>query len=238
VSLGADRFHVEAVVDVEQGDLLIHLYGEDAVRVVTAPARSYSVYVRRPGRLEAELWLMQPWPQPEDPAGQASRFRAPLGAAWRTAESLEVTIPAIRLGGERWAVRFRLDAPAGAHAAASADGHEAELEALPAMPGGVADDAARELYLTPGGEYTLEDIRANRRQLAADVYRGFRARHDLHPGPDDALCPITRTKANPECTWVIGGERVAFCCPPCIDEYLGAVKRGAGGEEAPPAEAK
>ena len=90
----------------------------------------------------------------------------------------------------------------------------------PDMPGGLARDEARELYLTPAGIYSDADIRANGRRSASEAFVNFRAEHDFSPQPGDRLCPITRTKSNPACRWVIGGQTYEFCCPPCIDEFV------------------
>jgi hypothetical protein len=103
------------------------------------------------------------------------------------------------------------------------------------MPLPVAAGQLRELYLTPGGSYTLADIDANGREIASKKYRGFQARHDFHPQPGDRLCPVTRTKASAECTWIIAGQRYQFCCPPCIDEFVRQAKDRP--EEVQPAEA-
>ncbi len=92
------------------------------------------------------------------------------------------------------------------------------------MPTKLADDAERELYLTPGGIYTSDDIIANGNMTATERFVGFRAVHDFSPQPGDQLCPITRTKANQDCDWVVAGHRYAFCCPPCIDEFLELAK--------------
>jgi YHS domain-containing protein len=50
------------------------------------------------------------------------------------------------------------------------------------------------------------------------------AAHDLKPKQGDKICPITLTKANPKFTWVVGGKEYAFCCPPCVDEFVKAAK--------------
>ncbi|MBW3599219.1 MAG: hypothetical protein KY475_18355 [Planctomycetes bacterium] len=86
------------------------------------------------------------------------------------------------------------------------------------------DDEERALYFTPAGAYTEADIAANGDATPSARYRGFRARHDFNPQPGDPLCPITRTKANPQCTWIIGGREYEFCCPPCIDEFVRLAK--------------
>jgi hypothetical protein len=92
------------------------------------------------------------------------------------------------------------------------------------MPVKIIDEAERQLYLVPGGKYTAEDITANGNLIASQKYAGFKAKHDRDPKPGDKICPITDTKANPSCTWVIGGKTYQFCCPPCIDEFVRLAK--------------
>jgi hypothetical protein len=94
----------------------------------------------------------------------------------------------------------------------------------PAMPAGVSGEEERQLYLMPGGKYTAADIEANERATASEKYRGFRASHDFAPEPGDRVCPVTRTKANPGCTWTVDGKEYQFCCPPCIDEFVRLAK--------------
>jgi hypothetical protein len=88
----------------------------------------------------------------------------------------------------------------------------------------VSAEVEGELYLTPAGKYTRADIAANGPRLPSERYRGFQARHDFNPVSGDRLCPISRTKANSECTWIINGEEYEFCCPPCIDELVRLAK--------------
>jgi hypothetical protein len=85
-------------------------------------------------------------------------------------------------------------------------------------------EAERELYIIPGGRYTQADIEANGPLLPSQRFRGFQARHDFQPKQGDLLCPISRTKANPRCTWIIAGDTYQFCCPPCIDELVRLAK--------------
>lgn len=92
------------------------------------------------------------------------------------------------------------------------------------MPEKVVDAAEEQLYLTAGGLYTTADIVANGSQTASQRFKGFRAKHDFNPKTGDAICPITYTKANPACSWIIGGKEYLFCCPPCIDEFLTMAK--------------
>ena len=88
----------------------------------------------------------------------------------------------------------------------------------------LSEEAERALYLVPGGRYTQADIIANGSLLPSLRYRGFQARHDFKPKPGEMLCPISRTKANAACTWIIDGQSYQFCCPPCIDELVRMAK--------------
>lgn len=101
------------------------------------------------------------------------------------------------------------------------------------MPEKVVDSAEEELYLTASGSYTTADIVANGNQTASQRYKWFRAKHDFNPKSGDKICPITRTKANPACSWIIGGNEYYFCCPPCIDEFLMTAKSDASKIEPP-----
>jgi hypothetical protein len=92
------------------------------------------------------------------------------------------------------------------------------------MPAPVADAEESDLFRTPLGKYSSADIVANGPLLPSQKYRGFRAQHDFNPQPGDRLCPVTRTKANPSCTWIVGGESYEFCCPPCIAEFVRSAK--------------
>jgi len=199
-TIGREEYHAELVV--EQGGIVrLHTLGRDETRVQEVPQQVLTAHVKPEGGAQAYVLILQPDPVADDTEGMTSQFSGTLPDEL-VDRRLHVTVAGLRIGGERFTVRFRPPAPE------------------PAMPTGLADSEARQLYLTPGGAYTEADIEANGRQTAAEKYVGFRARHDFNPAAGDAVCPITRTKANPECTWVIGGQTYQFCCPPCIDEFV------------------
>ena len=104
-----------------------------------------------------------------------------------------------------------------------------------AMPEPVGVQEERALYLSAGGGYSTADIEANGSALPSQKFRGFKPSHDYNPQPGDRLCPVTRTKANPQCTWVIGGLEYQFCCPPCIGEFVRLAKESQNQIEAPEA---
>lgn len=118
-----------------------------------------------------------------------------------------VIIPQIAMGNGRYRFGFLTQA-----------GDEAE------MPKKVTNEAERDLYLTAGGKYTEADIKANGSVTASQKYKGFRSDHSVHPGKGERICPVTQTKANSQCTWIIDGKVHQFCCPPCIDEFVKTAK--------------
>jgi YHS domain-containing protein len=206
VSLGNDEYHVEVVLATD-GKLYLFTLGADETRVQTVPAEPLPALVKGPGDPAAVAVTFDPAPQAGDPPGTTSRFAAAVPAAV-TGRPLELTVPNLAVEGNRF--RFTI-------AVGPAD-HAAE------MPAKVTDDEEKKLYLNPGGLYTLADIAANGRLTASEKFKGFRAKHDAHPKAGDRLCPVTDTKAHPDCAWVVGGKTYTFCCPPCVDEFVRKAK--------------
>jgi hypothetical protein len=101
--------------------------------------------------------------------------------------------------------------------------HLLTTKADPPMPSRTGDAEEQALHAVPGGKYTRADIELNGK-IPSRKYRGYRARHDYDPVRGDRLCPVTRTKANLDCTWHIDGQLYMFCCPPCIDEFVRLAK--------------
>lgn len=216
VAVGHEHYHVEALV-AEGGALKLFTLGQDQSRVVTVPVQKLTAYVRTAQQTEAVPVALTAAPQPGDPAGQTSLFEGQVPLEMLGTQ-LMVVVPSITIGDQRYRFGFVTQA-----------GHE------PQMPQKVTDQAERDLYLTPGGKFTAADIRANGSQTASQKYRAFRSAHNLHPASGDTICPITGTKANPACTWVIGGQTYSFCCPPCIDEFVKLAKEHPDKIEPPAA---
>jgi hypothetical protein len=210
VSLGRDSYHVEAVF--EKGGLL-HLYmlGSDETRIQEVDAQELTGYVKASDGNESVSFTIKAQPQPGDAAGKTSLFVAQLPDDL-AGRNLDVTVPSIRIAGERFRLGFT-SAP---------QTHDEHAEDI--MPDKVADEAERELYLTPGGIYTQADIDANGNVTASEKFKSFMAKHDMHPKPGDKICPVTNTKANPACSWIVGGKKYEFCCPPCVDEFVSWAK--------------
>jgi hypothetical protein len=78
-----------------------------------------------------------------------------------------------------------------------------------------------QLYLTPGGIYTVADINANGNTTPEQKFKGKKWAHEDGLKVGDKICPITKNKAEADCAWIIQKQRYEFCCPPCLDKFMG-----------------
>jgi hypothetical protein len=207
VAIGRDNYHAEAVI--EKGGLLrLYMLGQDESRLLEVEAQFLTAHVKPEEGGEAVPVPVKPEPQEGDAPGKTSRFVASLPRElW--SKDVVVTLPNVRINGERFRIGFT-------YAAAP------HADAMPASVAGT--DEERDLFLKPGGRYTIDDIKANGSVVASERYRDFRPMHDLKPKVGDRICPITLTKANAKCTWVVAGQTYEFCCPPCIEEFVKLAK--------------
>jgi YHS domain-containing protein len=207
VPIGRDNYHAEAVF--EKGGLLrLYMLGQDETKVQEVEAQPLNAYVKAEGDPEAVSLVLRSEPQPGDKTGMTSMFLGNLPKDL-VGKRLEVTIPSVSIKGERFRIAFR-------SVPAEATDH--------GMPTKVADESEQKLYLTAAGAYTEADIKANGGVTASQKFKGFKAQHDLKPKSGDKICPVTMTKANPKCAWIIGGKTYEFCCPPCVDEFVALAK--------------
>ena len=197
--------HAEVLIESD-GEVLVFLMGRDESEVVDVEAQELTVELRD-ARGVKQACSLNAAPQAGDAVGRTSRFTG-IADLETLEKPIRFTVQGLRIAGKRyrWGGVW------------AAETHEVR------MPSAVSARQAEELYLTPGGLYTDQDIADNGNQTAAQKFVNFQAKHDFRPQPGDALCPITRTKANPQCSWVIGGETYLFCCPPCVDEFLKLAK--------------
>jgi hypothetical protein len=207
VSLGRDSYHVEAII-TKTGELRLYTLGKDETRVIDIETQPLIAYVKAEGSSDSTELEIRPQPQPGDGEGKASLFVAQLPEDL-TGTSIEVAVPNIAIGGERFRLGFT---------------NKSDLHDSDARPEKISDEAESNLYLTPGGLYTQADIEANGNVTASKKFAAFHAAHDLKPKVGDKLCPVTLTKANPQCSWIVGGKKYEFCCPPCINEFVTLAK--------------
>lgn len=207
VPVGRDSYHAEAVFE-RQGVLRIYMLGKDEGRVQEVERQSLTAYVKLVGTSETHPVPVEAEPQDGDATDKTSRFRGVLPAAFH-GRAVEITIPNIRINGERFRLGFPSMSPT----------HDGE-----SMPQSMADDESQRLFLTAAGKYTAADIAANGNQTGNQKFRGFVPTHDLKPKVGDKICPITLTKANPKCSWIVDGKNYEFCCPPCVEEFVKLAK--------------
>ncbi|CAN5468323.1 hypothetical protein BH11PLA2_BH11PLA2_20970 [soil metagenome] len=206
VAVGSDSYHAEAVFE-KGGILRLYTLGQNEAVVLEVDAQPLTGYVKVEGGMESESFVLRPEPQPGDKPGMTSLFVGHLPKEMG-GKKVEVTIPSIRIGNERFRIAFKSVPDAGDHG----------------MPSKVPDAEEQKLYLTAGGKYTDADIKANGGVTASAKFKGLKAEHDLKPKAGDLICPITLTKANPKFSWVIDGKTYQFCCPPCVDEFVSLAK--------------
>jgi hypothetical protein len=207
VAVGRDSYHAEAVFE-KGGTVRLFLLGHDESRVQDVDAQELTAHVKADGAVEAVTMTLRADPQAGDATGKTSQFVGKLPAEL-VGKAVEVVIPGLRVGGERFRVAFSSTVAA----------HEEE-----ARPTKVVDAAEKALYLKPGGKYTMADIMANGGQTASQKFEGQVSAHVMKPQPGDKVCPITQTKANPKFTWIVDGKPFEFCCPPCVDEFVQKAK--------------
>ncbi len=202
ISIGKDNFHAEAVF--EQGaKLRLYMLGADETKVMDVEDQTLRAFVKVGGMKETLPFELRADPQPGDQQGRTSQFVAELPPD-AVGKPVQIVIPSVRIGADRFRIAFASDA---AHTDT-------------AMPAKLGSEEEQQVFFTPGGAYTAADITTNGKTVAAVKYRGVRAQHDDNPKPGEAICPISKTKANPKFTWVIGGKTYSFCCVPCIEEFV------------------
>ena len=207
VPIGRDNYHAEAVFE-KDGVLRLYTLGQDESKILEVESQTLTAYAKPEGGTEAGEFTLKPEPREGDAKGKTSRFTGTLPKdLW--GKRVEVTIPIIRVGTERFRVGFKsASVPHGSSA----------------MPPPVVGEKERQLFLVAGGRYTADDIKANKGLVPSQKFKGFEAEHDDNPQPGDWVCPVTNTKANPKCSWVVDGQTYLFCCPPCVTDWVKTAK--------------
>lgn len=216
VAIAQGRYFAEAMFH-QGGTMHLFLFGKEIHRVLEAEEQTITAYVRVVGTKTFSTFTLKADPMPGDTEGYTSRFVGEVPKEmWD--QPLEISIPSITLAGKRYHFAFQtIESPHGG----SGHGNDAAT----AMPTSTVEgESERQLYLTPGGLYTQADIEANGRMTASEKFKNFNSAHDMNPKPGDKICPITFTKANPRCAWIINGQSYEFCCPPCVEEFVKLAK--------------
>jgi hypothetical protein len=203
VEIGRDNYHAEAVFEKE-GVIRLYTLGKDDAIVQEVELQSLEAHVKPEGDMEATPVTFEAEPQKGDAAGKTSRFIARLPRElW--SKPATVTVPSITIAGQR----FRFAVPP---------------VVIHAEPAKVDTDKEKAIFLSPGGKYTPADIRANGNLIPSQKYGVADWHMGDEPKAGDKICPVTASKADPRCTWVIDGKKYEFCCPPCIGKFVKRAK--------------
>jgi len=202
IPIGSDSYHAEAVIE-KDGTFRLLMLGADETRIQEVDIQPVKAYVKATGESDATPIEMKATQQDGDADGRTSQFVGKLPEA-TVGGAVDVTIPNLRIGGERFRVGFTT----------AVQQHDS------GMPAAVTGAEEKKLYFTPGGKYTQADIEANGKLSAGQKFRGFMSKHDMNPKPGDFICPVTFTKANAKIEWLVSGKKYLFCCPPCVDEFV------------------
>ncbi|MCY2977100.1 MAG: hypothetical protein NTU79_00305 [Planctomycetota bacterium] len=215
IPIGSDSYHAEAVIE-KDGQFRLLMLGADETRIQEVDVQPVKAYIKSAGETDATPIEMKAVPQEGDADGKTSQFVGLLPAS-AIGKAIDVTIPNLRIGAERFRVGFTT----------AVQQHNND------MPAALSGAEEQKLYFTPGGKYTQADIDANGKLPAGAKFRGLMTKHDMAPMPGDFICPVTLTKANPKVEWQIDGKKYLFCCPPCVDEFVRMAKEEPDSLKAP-----
>lgn len=205
VSVGPHDHHDHAEVVFTNG-VVLYTFGEDFSRPLGVPPRALTAFARPDGEGQSTAIPLMPVRQSGDPDGKTSRFLGKLPRdLW--GKPLTLTIQDLAIGEERFRVEFPRWAGAG----------KDEVTAWV--------EQERALYRATAGKYGNADVQANGTRPASEKFAGLDLDHEQPPRPGDPVCPVTWLKASPRISWVVDGKTYAFCCPPCVDEFLQAAKQ-------------
>ncbi len=101
ISLGRDSYHVEAVID-SAGAVRLYTLGKDESRVIDVESQTLKGFVKAEGdAVDSKPISFEASPQDGDSPGKTSLFMGQLTQEL-VGRKLDVTIPNIRIDGERF----------------------------------------------------------------------------------------------------------------------------------------
>ncbi|MFO0809222.1 MAG: hypothetical protein U0746_11395 [Gemmataceae bacterium] len=202
VEWGDEEYHVELVFEPKAKQATAYVLDETAAKSKPIAASSLTLELKLEPPVTVKLDAKS---EASDPAGQSSRFTGTHDALG-TDKPLEGTLSAT-VGTTPYSGKFKQKA-----------GGSARHHGMPAGVGGTP--AEKELFLNPGGIYTVSDIRANGDTVPSVKYRGISWPHEDDLKPGDKVCPVTANKADSRCQWIVNGQNYQFCCTPCLDKFV------------------
>src|SRR4051812_18913579 len=128
VPIGRNSYHAEAVFE-QNGTLRLYTLGSDESRVFEVDAQTLTAYVKPESGTATQSISLNPEQQTGDSEGKTSQFVGQLPTELQ-GKAVEVTIPSLKIAGERFRLGF-----------ASASAAHDDI-----IPSKVTDDAERKLY--------------------------------------------------------------------------------------------
>jgi hypothetical protein len=200
---GGGKFHVEFTVDHSKQEAAVYVLGDDAKTPVPIKATGGLILLTiKDPPFQVEL---KAEPQKGESSEKASRFvgkHAKLGKEQEFAGTISGEVDGIP-----YAADFKEEPEGSEHGKVSSSRE-------------IVGDRERDLYMTAGGLYTEEDIKANGNSVPSAKFKGVVWAHDEDLKAGDKVCPVTANKSEAECSWIVGGKKYEFCCPPCLDKFI------------------
>jgi hypothetical protein len=82
------------------------------------------------------------------------------------------------------------------------------------------DKFEKMIFTTASGAYKLSDVEANGHTWPSAKYPDNSFPIDLKPRKGDFIDPVLLTRADPNRSWIVGGEKYYFCCNQTIEEWV------------------
>lgn len=113
----------------------------------------------------------------------------------------------------------------GAWCDADADGFEPKRTVEDLKGIAVADAEAAIIFSTPGGKYTLDDIKRNGKQAPFARFHAYQFSYTQRPFPTQYFDPISKTKTSPIFNWYVGGQMYHFASIATLEEFVMRAKK-------------
>jgi hypothetical protein len=196
------------------GKLRLVILGKDETKETSIESQEIQGHLQVVGAAESAIIVLTP-EATASPGSKTSQFLGQVPAELQ-GKPLQATLR-ISIAGEAYRPTFET-APGSAR-------HDEHALPPPDATSGSAEltDKEKDLYLTPGGIYTAQDIEKNGRTAPRLKFKGLEASHE-DPQTGDRICPISKSKASDNFRWWVGGKEYKFCCPPCVRDFVRLAK--------------
>jgi hypothetical protein len=205
---GEEEYHVEFTVDHKAQQVTVYVLDGSAKKAKPIDAKELILTLKLKPAVTMKL---QPSRQASDPPDRSSCYVG-KHAALAKEQDFEGTISG-KVGNKPYSGDFK-EKPHGGP----------EKQGKSNNPKDRPGEREAALFLTPGGIYTAADIKKNGNVVPSVKFKGMAWAHDDDLKSGDKVCPVTANKADPQCQWYVNGQKYLFCCPPCLEKFVGWAK--------------